>query len=159
MQQVLLSPLFAETAASQITPNSNDGPNPKTEPLTPKVQILTQSPHQHQNLNTNLPELQQHHSQLPTPVKWEMLQYWLTEYPKDKADFLISGFKYGFKLCYEGPRGSQTSPNLKSALDKPDIVREKIAAELHAGHISGPHRVKPFKNFKVSPLGIMLKKN
>ncbi|MEW8548012.1 MAG: reverse transcriptase domain-containing protein [Candidatus Thiodiazotropha sp.] len=96
---------------------------------------------------------------MPTPVKWEMLRRWLIGYPKDKADFLISGFKQGFKLGYEGPRCYQTSPNLKSALDKPDIVFDKITSELQAGRISGPHQSKPFENFKVSPLGIVPKKN
>jgi hypothetical protein len=57
-------------------------------------------------------------------------------YPSDKTAFLISGFKQGFKLGYEGDYESFFSPNLKSADEMPDVTERKLAKELSKGRIA-----------------------
>ena len=118
--------------------------NPLNKPATgPKP------PLKHQQLSPVKPQ---------TPVNPTRLEYWLQGYSPTKTQFLLSGFKHGFKLGYEGPRGPQSSPNLKSALAHPAIVTDKIQSEITAGRISGPHPIKPLPNLKLSPLGIVPKK-
>ena len=51
------------------------------------------------------------------------------------------------------------SPNLKSALDQPLIVRTKLRKQCEAGTICGPFICPPFPNFVCSPLGIVPKKD
>ena len=95
----------------------------------------------------------------PTPVKWDKLDKWLEGYPQDKLDFLISGYKVGFKLGFDGSHSEQDSPNLKSAFEHEGFVSKKIAEELDKGRLGGPFETKPFSNFKLSPLGVVPKKN
>ena len=94
---------------------------------------------------------------MPTPVNWLSLQHWLKGYDKEKLEQLISGFKYGFRMGFLGQRTEQNSPNLPSALSNKEIVKQKIETELKAGRIAGPFNVKPFSNFKISPLGLVPK--
>lgn len=48
--------------------------------------------------------------------------------------------------------------NLKSALEMPDVVSDKLCKEPQAGRITGPFLDIPCKNFNVSPLGLCPKK-
>lgn len=50
------------------------------------------------------------------------------------------------------------SKNLPSANKAPDIVRQKITKELEAGRVAGPFQTVPFTDFRVSPLGLVPKK-
>ena len=77
---------------------------------------------------------------------------------KDKAE-ILQGFKYGFKLHYSGPRGPTESNNLKSAKHRPDVVRQKIKKELDANRVGGPYKVRPIPNLRISPIGLVEKKN
>ena len=94
----------------------------------------------------------------PTPVKCDKLDKWLEGYPQDKLDFLISGYKVGFKLGFDGSHSEQDSANLKSAFEHEGFVSKKIAEELDKGRLGGPLETKPFSNFKLSPLGVVPKK-
>ena len=49
--------------------------------------------------------------------------------------------------------------NLKSCWDFPNIVLQKITSELNAGRVKGPFPHPPFTNFRVSPIGLVPKKN
>lgn len=51
-----------------------------------------------------------------------------------------------------------SSPNLKSCRDHPDIVQEKINAELRPNRTKGPFSEPPFPETKISPIGISQKK-
>ena len=48
--------------------------------------------------------------------------------------------------------------NLKSALEKPDVVSDKLCRELQAKRIAGPFLDRPCKIFNISPLGLCPKK-
>jgi hypothetical protein len=65
-------------------------------------------------------------NQLPTPIKVSQLAQYLEGYYSRKVRYLLDGFSNGFSLAFEGDRGFQSNPNLKSALEKPDIVLNKI---------------------------------
>lgn len=71
---------------------------------------------------------------------------------------MIKGFLHGFSIQYFGSVVAMRSPNLKSALDNPASVNDKLSKELTAGRIVGPFDVPPFDTFRTSPLGIVPKK-
>ncbi|XP_062604208.1 uncharacterized protein LOC134266009 isoform X1 [Saccostrea cucullata] len=112
----------------------------------------------HSQPGPNLQRKPEYSSNLPTPINPEKLAQYLVGYDKSKTLYLLDGFRNGFKLEYEGDRGFQYSPNLKSALEKKDIVNQKISKELSAGRIAGPFPNPPFDSLKISPLGIVPKK-
>ena len=72
--------------------------------------------------------------------------------------FLVDGFRYGFRVNFVGERLAVESPNLQSALERPKITSAKLRKECEAGRIVGPFSTPPFPNFRCSPLGIVPKK-
>ena len=95
----------------------------------------------------------------PTPVKFDQLQKEVYDYNAEEANFLLKGFKEGFSLMYEGPREPTDAKNLKSALDRPEIVRAKIKKELQASRVAGPFKTRPIPSLRISPLGLVPKKS
>ena len=94
----------------------------------------------------------------PTPVRPDRLAFYLKGYNVVISDYLIQGFVHGFSIRYFGSLFTIRSPNLKSAIDNPTSVNEKLSKELAAGRIVGPFDAPPFASFRVSPLGIVPKK-
>lgn len=80
-------------------------------------------------------------------------------YPnQQKASLLIKGFSEGFNLPpFEG-LGCSLNNNLKSANEFHNVVREKLTKEVRAGRMEGPFESPPFLNFRVSPVGVVPKK-
>ena len=74
------------------------------------------------------------------------------------VQFFQDEFNQGFRLEFEGIREAHTSPNLKSAMEHPDIVWEKLSKELALNRIAGPFDKLPFQNFVCFPIGIVPKK-
>lgn len=82
----------------------------------------------------------------------------LEDYPnKISAGELLEGFSEGFKLKYQGPREATEANNLKSALQAPEVLKEKIAKEILLGRVAGPFLQRPLKNLRISPLGLVPK--
>ena len=94
----------------------------------------------------------------PTPVRPDRLAFYLKGYNNVTSDYLIHGFIHGFSIRYFGSLLAIRSPNLKSAMDNPTSVNDKLSKELTAGRIVGPFDTPPFETFRVSPLGIVPKK-
>lgn len=107
--------------------------------------------------NENLVDSSSEHCTV-TPVNPEKLASYLQGYDESINEYLIDGFKSGFSLQYQGQRQYQQSPNLKSALDNPCLVQEKISKEIDLGRIKGPFSSLPLPNLKLSPLGLVPKK-
>ncbi|MEW8547281.1 MAG: hypothetical protein AB2693_27555 [Candidatus Thiodiazotropha sp.] len=82
----------------------------------------------------------------------------LEGYDSAETEYLVNGFRYGFQLHYEGERDFQESPNLKSAIDNPDVVGRKLMKEIALGRVAGPFSKPPFPNLKISPIGVVPKK-
>ena len=93
-----------------------------------------------------------------TPINLENLRQELIGYDHDKATAIFNGFSFGFPLYYSGSRVPTDSKNLKSANMQPDIVRKKIQAEVDVGRVAGPFQNRPLPNLRISPLGLVPKK-
>ena len=94
-----------------------------------------------------------------TPVKVDRLNYLLSGYGTSLRLFLVNGFTFGFHVGFDGEHCALHSPNLKNALDQPQIVRTKLRKECEAGRICGSFICLPFPNFVCSSLGIVSKKD
>ena len=95
----------------------------------------------------------------PTPVRPDRFAFYLIKgYNNVASDNLIPGFLHGFSIRYFGSLLAIRSPNLKSAMDNPTRVNDKLSKDLAAGRIVGPFDSPPFETFRVSPLGIVPKK-
>lgn len=113
----------------------------------PRVQLqLPSPPIPHNNLD------------LPTPVRFDRLHFFLSGYNSSIVEQLKEGFTFGFSIHCEGVKPSGKSKNLLSALQNPDVVDVKLEKELRAGRLAGPFKSPPFSTFIVSPLGIVPKK-
>lgn len=88
------------------------------------------------------------HSPPVTPVKVDRLKFFLHGYDSALASYLIDGFRFGFRVHFVGERLSCESPNLKSAIDQPDLVKAKLSRECAAGRIVGPFTTSPFPDFR-----------
>ena len=97
---------------------------------------------------------------IKTPIYPERLDSLLKGYDKHYREKLISGFTYGFRLHYKGPRNiSRLSLNSSSTAKNPEIVDKLIEKELLKNHIMGPFTHKPFEHFICSPIVIIPKKD
>lgn len=94
-----------------------------------------------------------------SPINLQELHKELLLYPDRVAgEKLYSGFQFGFSIHYEGPDTPFRAKNLKSANEHPNVVREKINKEVTEGRVAGPFSMPPFKSFRVSPIGLVPKK-
>ena len=79
-------------------------------------------------------------------------------YDRNKTQFLVDGFRKGFRIdCTTSPP-SRLSGNLQSAKHHPETVSQKLIKEIKAHRIAGPFSNPPFPNFVCSPLGVCPKK-
>ena len=99
------------------------------------------------------------HSNPVTPIRVDRLEFLLDGYDIILKRFLVDGFRHGFRVNFVSGRVSSESPNLKSALDPPDIAHAKLRQECDAGRTVGPFSTPPFHNFRCSPLGRVPKKD
>ena len=78
-----------------------------------------------------------------TPARVDRLDFLLQGYRSHLATYLVNGFRYGFRIQFisDGTRGE--FPNLKSALQNPDLVKSKLQNEISAGGIAGPYTPPP----------------
>ena len=97
-------------------------------------------------------------SSLVTPLKVDRLEFLLQDYVSNLARYLVQGSRYGFRIQFIGNRAPFESPNLKSALQNPDLVMSKLQKEIYAGRIVGPLTNAPFPDCRSSPIDIVPKK-
>ena len=93
-----------------------------------------------------------------TPINLENLKLELMDYDSAKATEILNGFTYGFPLNYTGVRVPTEAKNLKSARKHPDTVCQKIQSEVDAGRVAEPFNDRPIPTLRVSPLGLVPKK-
>ena len=95
-----------------------------------------------------------------TPVNWKRLKYLLDEagYDKKKTEFLVRGFRDGFRLEYEGdPFVMVNSPNLKLTVGDETDLWNKVMKEIRLKRYAGPYKKIPFKHYIQSPIGLVPK--
>ena len=77
-----------------------------------------------------------------TPVDVDMFQQLLLEsnYDQAKTEYLVTGFRNGFDLCYEGPleKVRREAPNLKLYMGSQTELWNKIMLEVKVGHYVDP---------------------
>lgn len=95
---------------------------------------------------------------VPTPVSVDRLAFWLEGYDSKKAEFLLDGFRHGFRVGFQGKVTSIVHKNLKSAALQPQVVDQHIKKEISAGRMHGPFVSPPFPQFQCSPVGLVEKK-
>lgn len=84
---------------------------------------------------------------------------WLERYPDHRmAALLTEGFANGFLVPSFTGSGCTPVKNLLSVSMHSNLVLEKICKELSEGRVAGPFNDPPFSNFRLSPLGIVPKK-
>ena len=102
-------------------------------------------------------------SSIVMPVWVDKLENLLTEskYNKEKSQFLIDGFKYGFSLGYAGKTNIKIrSPNLKfRGVGNKTNLWNKVMKEVKLKRYAGPFDTIPFKNYIQSPIGLVPKDN
>lgn len=87
------------------------------------------------------------------------MEPWLASYPRQSAaELLRSGFLHGFFIPFQLSWSPVFSDNLRSAREQPQVLRDKLAKEVELGRIAGPFPAPPFENLRVSPLGVVPKK-
>jgi hypothetical protein len=72
---------------------------------------------------------------------------------------LCSELTEGARIGYSGPRSPRFSNNLPTAFENPTIISNNLAEEVKKGRTAGPFASPPFKNFQVSPIGLVPKKH
>ena len=97
---------------------------------------------------------------MPTPVSPDALRYVLVGYNRNIVEYLINGFQHGFRIgCFGLPAQDKRVTNLKSAVEFPAVIDNKITKELALSRILGPFDAPPpSDNFRISPLGVVPKK-
>ncbi|XP_066463235.1 uncharacterized protein [Eleutherodactylus coqui] len=94
-----------------------------------------------------------------TPVNVRYLEPWLDRYPRrPEANLLRAGFAEGFFIPHSPSSSASFCHNLKSARDNKELVMEKLLKEVELGRMAGPFQEPPFGNLRVSPLGLVPKK-
>lgn len=94
-----------------------------------------------------------------TPVRVQEMEPWLASYPDvEAAAQLRFGFTHGFFIPFCYSRAPSFGRNLKSAEEFPDALREKVSKEVSLGRLRGPFLSPPFPNLRVSPLGVVPKR-
>ena len=63
---------------------------------------------------------------LPTPIRAGQLSTWLEGFHQADRGTLVRGFQVGFDVGYDGPHRVTQCADLKSALELPHIIDNKI---------------------------------
>lgn len=77
---------------------------------------------------------------------------------RDVASTLRDGFMYGFFIPFHLSWSPRSADNLRSAKIYHQVLRDKMAKEVSSGRIASPF-FPPFSNLRISPLGIVPKKD
>lgn len=95
-----------------------------------------------------------------TPINVNLLLNYLQKYPcTEDAAILADGFVNGFNLQFQGNRVPNECENLISVKQNPQIAWEKVIKEVSLGRIAGPFDICPINNLKLSPIGLVSKKD
>ena len=95
----------------------------------------------------------------PTPVLLEVLINYLQGYNPEEVDYLVTGFREGFRIPATDFKTNINVCNHPSALTNEYVVTNIIDKEVKLGRVAGPFHIPPFKEFHVSPLGLIPKGN
>ena len=95
-----------------------------------------------------------------TPVQLELLQPYLIAHPdQEYATYIAAGLRDGFRIGFShgNARLKARKGNHPSCRAKPEVVTERIAAELSAGRLLGPIAPAHLPLVHTSPMGLVPK--
>ena len=95
-----------------------------------------------------------------TPIDANKLDYELRRsgFEDKERQYLVSGFKQGFDIGYQGPKCRQsTAKNLPIRVGSETELWNKIMKEVKAGRVAGPYDQVPYDNYIQSPIGLVPK--
>lgn len=92
-----------------------------------------------------------------TPLRPQIFARFLSN--KAFVSELTQSLTYGFSIGYTGPRTPLTTPNLRSALEHPQVVDEALHKEVAEQRMAGPYTTPPYPNLRCSGLGVVPKKD
>ena len=99
-----------------------------------------------------------HAHTIHTPLQPQLFARFLNTHPnKAFASKLLLSLRFGFRIGYNGPHSPLTAPNLRSALEHPDVVDEALRKEVAENRIAGPYSYPPYQNLRCSGLGVVPK--
>ena len=93
-------------------------------------------------------------------MHWKELENLLQEsnYPGEKVEKLVNGFKNGFDVRYRGPQKvKKESKNLKLYVGDEAVLWGKVMKEVKLKRFAGPFEHCPYKNYIQSPIGLVSK--
>ena len=124
----------ASSVALNILPPSakTKAPNCEQTPLSPELQL----------------QLRLRGNSLVTPVRVDRFEQLLTGYNQIPKQHLTNTFHFGFRINFIGKITSFEAPNLKSALQNPEILYLKLSKELDDGRIAGSFDTALFPVFR-----------
>ena len=94
-----------------------------------------------------------------TPVKTDQVEFLLQGHPNwELLHEVVTGFKNGFLLKYNGPRQGRIHCNLKSAFKFPKLLQQHLDKEVSLHHMFGPFVQSPLQNIICDKWGFGLLK-
>ena len=90
-------------------------------------------------------------------VNIEALRYLLEGYDVTKAAYILDGFSKGFSVGSNARPHGDYDRNLTSCYANPNVIDKYILTERALGRIIGPFEVSPFRNYQISPIGLIPK--
>lgn len=78
-----------------------------------------------------------------TPINADKFAEYLQDYDPALSNFLIEGFKSGFRIPYQGPHVFRLSKNLASLQGNEGVLWQKLNNEIELGRVAGPFSSPP----------------
>ena len=98
-------------------------------------------------------------NRINSPLPWREWDVRLSSYPDQRLrTYIVEGIRYGFRVGYNYDEVCRSSKgNMKSALEKPQVIRDYLKAEIKEGRIIGPLDPKEHPYIHTSRLGVIPK--
>ncbi len=91
---------------------------------------------------------------LPTPIDWQLLDASLEGYDSDLRTFLVDGFRYGFRIKFDGASDCRAVKNSVIAQNNPVVLDQFVQKEMSLNRLYGPYNTLPFVQCHVSPVSL-----
>ena len=72
---------------------------------------------------------------------------------------ICNALRTGVDISFRGSRAAGRTPNMRSALDNPEVIRATIHKELESGWSIGPFATPPFPDFVINSIGVVPQKS
>ena len=83
---------------------------------------------------------------LPTPIDWQLLDACLEGYHSDLREFLVNGFRYGFRIKFEGASDCRAAKNSVIAQNNPVVLEQFVQKEMSFDRLYGLYNTLPFSH-------------